>query len=139
MNGDTPMDTAVALVQACLRITGYFTVTEYPVIEAMRHGGYRRGPYNFDFYQRNNAPFRMGAAIHFAHDYQHDALGTDSTGWCGRCGRADRARICPMGSCDGLSDICERLSEPDPRYLHRIHVPVSWIIELERYRPAVAD
>lgn len=35
------MDSAVALVQAYLHINGYFTVTEYPVIEAMRHGGYR--------------------------------------------------------------------------------------------------
>ncbi len=35
------MDTAVALVRAYLNVNGYFTVTEYPVVEAMRHGGYR--------------------------------------------------------------------------------------------------
>lgn len=35
------MDTAVAFVQAYLHINGYFTVTEYPVIEAMKRGGYR--------------------------------------------------------------------------------------------------
>lgn len=35
------MDNAVALVQAYLRVNGYFTVAEYPVVEAMRHGGYR--------------------------------------------------------------------------------------------------
>lgn len=35
------MDTAVAFVQAYLHINGYFTVTEYPVIEAMKHGGFR--------------------------------------------------------------------------------------------------
>jgi len=35
------MDTAVALVQAYLHINGYFTVAEYPVLEAIRHGGYR--------------------------------------------------------------------------------------------------
>ncbi len=35
------MDNAVALVQAYLRLHGYFTVTEYPVIEALRGGGYR--------------------------------------------------------------------------------------------------
>jgi hypothetical protein len=35
------MDTAVALVQAYLHINGYFTVTEYPVLEAIKHGGYR--------------------------------------------------------------------------------------------------
>lgn len=35
------MDNAVALVQAYLRVNGYFTVAEYPVIEAMREGGYR--------------------------------------------------------------------------------------------------
>ena len=35
------MDNAVALVQAYLRLHGYFTVTEFPVVEALRHGGYR--------------------------------------------------------------------------------------------------
>ena len=35
------MDTAVALVQAYLHLNGYFTLTEYPVIEAMRSGDYR--------------------------------------------------------------------------------------------------
>jgi hypothetical protein len=35
------MDNAVALVQAYLNINGYFTVAEYPVVEAMRDGGYR--------------------------------------------------------------------------------------------------
>jgi len=35
------MDNAVALVQAYLRVNGYFTVAEYPVVEAMRQGGYR--------------------------------------------------------------------------------------------------
>ena len=34
------MDNAVALVQAYLRINGYFTVSEYPVV-AQRRGGYR--------------------------------------------------------------------------------------------------
>ncbi|MCA9846410.1 MAG: hypothetical protein KC461_00155 [Dehalococcoidia bacterium] len=32
------MDNAVALVQAYLRVNGYFTVAEYPVIEAARFG-----------------------------------------------------------------------------------------------------
>jgi len=35
------MDHAVALVESYLRLNGYFTVTEYPVIEACRHGGFR--------------------------------------------------------------------------------------------------
>ncbi len=35
------MDNAVALVQAYLHINGYFTVTEYPVVEAMKYHGYR--------------------------------------------------------------------------------------------------
>lgn len=35
------MDNAVALVQAYLRINGYFTVTEFPVIEAGRSGQHR--------------------------------------------------------------------------------------------------
>jgi hypothetical protein len=29
------MDTAVALTQAYLHVNGYFTVTEYPVLESM--------------------------------------------------------------------------------------------------------
>ncbi len=35
------MDNAVALVQAYLRLNGYFTVAEYPVLEATRRGDYR--------------------------------------------------------------------------------------------------
>lgn len=35
------MDNAVALVQAYLRVNGYFTVVEYPVLEAGRRGAYR--------------------------------------------------------------------------------------------------
>ena len=35
------MDNGVALVQAYLRVNGYFTVAEYPVLEATRGGGYR--------------------------------------------------------------------------------------------------
>ena len=35
------MDNAVAIVQAYLQLNGYFTVTEYPVIEAMRNDNYR--------------------------------------------------------------------------------------------------
>ncbi len=35
------MDNAVTLVQAYLRLNGYFTVTEFPIVEAVRHGGHR--------------------------------------------------------------------------------------------------
>lgn len=35
------MDNAVSLVQAYLRFNGYFTVSEFPVIEAKRGGDYR--------------------------------------------------------------------------------------------------
>ncbi len=35
------MDNAVALVQSYLHVNGYFTVAEYPVLEALKHGGYR--------------------------------------------------------------------------------------------------
>jgi hypothetical protein len=35
------MDTAVGLVEAYLRVNGYFTVTEYPVVEARKYGDYR--------------------------------------------------------------------------------------------------
>ena len=34
------MDNAVALVQACVRLNGYFTVTEHPVITTKRDGTY---------------------------------------------------------------------------------------------------
>lgn len=33
------MDNAVGLVQAYLHVNGFFTVTEYPVLEALEHGG----------------------------------------------------------------------------------------------------
>jgi hypothetical protein len=35
------MDHAVALVEAYLRVNGYFTVSEYPVVEARHYGGFR--------------------------------------------------------------------------------------------------
>ena len=35
------MDNAVSLVQAYLRLNGYFTVTEFPIVEAMPGGGHR--------------------------------------------------------------------------------------------------
>jgi hypothetical protein len=35
------MDHAVALVQAYLQVNGYFTVAEYPVLEALESGGYK--------------------------------------------------------------------------------------------------
>jgi hypothetical protein len=34
------MDNAVALVQAYLRVNGFFTVTEFPVVEALDRGGF---------------------------------------------------------------------------------------------------
>ena len=35
------MDTAVGLVEAYLRVNGYFTVTEYPVVETCKYGDHR--------------------------------------------------------------------------------------------------
>lgn len=35
------MDTAVAIVQSYLHINGYFTVPEFPIVEAMQRGHYR--------------------------------------------------------------------------------------------------
>lgn len=35
------MDHAVSLVQTYLQLNGFFTAAEYPVIEALAHGGYR--------------------------------------------------------------------------------------------------
>lgn len=34
-------DPAVAIVQSYLRVNGYFTVTEYPIVEAAKGGGHR--------------------------------------------------------------------------------------------------
>lgn len=41
--GDPIVDNAVALVQAYLRVNGYLTVTEYPIVEALpdTHGGFQ--------------------------------------------------------------------------------------------------
>jgi len=35
------MDNAVTLVQAYLRLNGYFTITEFPIVESIKHGGHR--------------------------------------------------------------------------------------------------
>jgi hypothetical protein len=35
------MDNAVALVQTYLRVNGYLTVTEFPIVEAVGYGGYQ--------------------------------------------------------------------------------------------------
>ncbi len=35
------MDSATALTRVYLHLNGYFTITEYPVLELMAHGGYR--------------------------------------------------------------------------------------------------
>lgn len=35
------MDNAVTLVQAYLRLNGYFTITEFPIVEANKDGGHR--------------------------------------------------------------------------------------------------
>ena len=35
------MDTAVSLVETYLRVNGYFTVTEFPIIKGCHHGEYR--------------------------------------------------------------------------------------------------
>lgn len=35
------MDVAVGLVRAYLQVNGYFTVTEFPVVESVGTGGYR--------------------------------------------------------------------------------------------------
>ena len=45
--GEDRMDTAVALVQAYLNVNGYFTVVEYPVLEASR-GGHARSVTDLD-------------------------------------------------------------------------------------------
>lgn len=41
-------------------------------LEQRNQVSFLRGPYNFDFYERHNDPYRFGAAIHFAHGKAHD-------------------------------------------------------------------
>jgi hypothetical protein len=67
------MDTAVALVQAYLQVNGYFTVTEYPVLEAL-HGDQVRTVTDLDM-----LAFRFAAAGHdVVHGAGHRPLGRTS-------------------------------------------------------------
>ncbi len=43
-------------------------------VESRNDISYLRGPYNADFYYRQNEAFRVGAALHFSHSKQHDVL-----------------------------------------------------------------
>lgn len=43
-------------------------------VEPRNDISYLRGPYNTDFYYRQNEAFRVGAALHFSHSKQHDVL-----------------------------------------------------------------
>ena len=67
------MDTAVALVQAYLHVNGYFTVAEYPVLEAFR-GDHARTVTDLDI-----LAFRFAGAghevIHGRAQEQHDRVG----------------------------------------------------------------
>ena len=68
------MDTAVALVETYLRVNGYFTVTEYPVIEAARAGGYRTVT------DMDILAVRFPQAKHVIR-HETNATGRDSTGF----------------------------------------------------------
>lgn len=77
------MDTAVALVQAYLNVNGYFTVVEYPVLEAYR-GQPARSVTDFDV-----LAFRFAGAGHeVVRGYHHGPLG-------GRAFQPDAALDCP--------------------------------------------
>ena len=68
------MDTAVALVEAYLRLNGYFTVTEYPVLEVSRREGTRTVS------DLDVLAFRFPAAGHDLHVHRHGALRGDLHG-----------------------------------------------------------
>lgn len=78
------MDTAVALVQAYLNVNGYFTVVEYPVLEAYRRG-HARSVTDLDV-----LAFRfMGAGHDVIRGHRHAPLS-------GRIFEPDPALGCPV-------------------------------------------
>ena len=82
------MDTAVALVQAYLNVNGYFTVVEYPVIEASR-GKPARAVTDLDV-----LAFRFAGAGHeIVRGHQHVPLGNHAF-------EPDPALGCPVGRPD---------------------------------------
>lgn len=63
------MDNAVAIVQAYLRVNGYLTVTEYPIVEVADNGGFQTAT-DLDI-----------LAFRFAHSCTlHASLGSDGSG-----------------------------------------------------------
>ncbi len=76
------MDTSVSLVQAYLRVNGYFTVTEYPVIAARGGGEYRTATDLDVLAFRFPGAGRVVPGKHPGHDEEHfsvdDALRTSA-------------------------------------------------------------
>jgi hypothetical protein len=73
--GEMPMRTCTvpaALAVAALLL--HLAVARPAYSEQRNEVSYTRGPYNTAFFHRHNEAFRNGAAIHFAHGYQHDVL-----------------------------------------------------------------
>ena len=82
------MDTAVALVETYLRVNGYFTVTEYPVLEVSRRDGTRTVS------ALDVLAFRFPATGHELHPRRHGALRGDLHG------QTDPALGAPPGQAD---------------------------------------
>lgn len=56
------------------------SLSDVPALEQRDLVSYLRGKYNFEFFDRHNTDFRIGAALHFAHGKQHDILLLDKPG-----------------------------------------------------------
>jgi hypothetical protein len=76
---------------------------------------YLRGPYNGDFFHRENEAFRVSAAIHFAHGIQHDFL-----------------QLEPLASHATTDD------KSDAAYLEMLRNPPRTEPEMETYGPYTA-
>ena len=112
------MDTAVALVQAYLHVNGYFTVAEYPVLEAYR-GDQARTVTDIDI-----LAFRFAAAGHdVIHGRRRQPLG-------GRASPPDTVLACPL---DRPDMIVGEVKEGSARFNAAMRDPVVLEVALRRF------
>ena len=116
------MDTCVALVQAYLQLNGYFTVVEYPVIEASGHG-HARALTDIDI-----LAVRFPAA-------SHDVVSGAAHQHLGR-GYPDPALACPT---DRPDMIVGEVKEGAARFNHAMRDPVVLGVALARFGCCSAD
>ena len=116
------MDTCVALVQAYLHLNGYFTVVEFPVIEASGHG-HARAVTDIDI-----LAVRFPATSHdVVSGAAHQHLGS---------GDPDPALACPP---DRPDMIVGEVKEGSARFNHAMRDPVVIGVALARFGCCSAD